>query len=393
MKSLSSHGVRIHMLPKYEVRFGAIFLLMFMMCLSLFSCGKRNNEHENSEHSEEHHHSGIEIDSVKAENLGIIKERAVKSPFREVIKTGGVLESSNSDYFTITAKKSGIVTLSSDITEGKSVNKGATIATISSQGVQGGDANKAAAVNLDAAKKEYERLKPLYEERLVTAATFQEAERAYKEAQALSTGGNSGDASSAISPIEGQITSLSVKSGDFVDVGAPIATVSKNSQLTLKAELPMRYSSILGTIESANFMTSNMDTVVSIQNLGGRLISGNSTTVATNGYIPVYFSFSGNSISYPQGYVEVFLLGKEKPGIISVPRSAIIEMQGNKYIYVVENGDDYTKRLIKTGLTDGQRVEILEGLEEGEEYVSKGATSVRMTEVSAIAPPAHNHNH
>lgn len=371
----------------------AKILISFVLCLSLFSCGKGNNESEGHHSEEEHHHSGLEIDSVKAENLGIIKEKAVKSPFREVIKTGGVLESANSDNFTITAKKSGIVTLSSDITEGKSINKGATIATISSQGVQGGDANMAAAANLEAAKKEYERLKPLYEERLVTAATFREAERAYKEAQALSAGGSGGGSSSATSPIDGQITSLAVKSGDFVDVGSPIATVSKNSQLTLKADLPVRYSSSLGTIESANFKTSTMDTAVSLQNLGGRLISGNSTTAGTNGYIPVYFSFSGNSISYPPGYVEVFLLCKEKPGIISVPRSAIIEMQGNKYIYVVENGDDYAKRLVKTGASDGQRVEILEGLAEGEEYVSKGATSMRMAEVSAIAPPAHNHNH
>lgn len=368
-------------------------IINFLMILSLLSCS-HGNKIEDEDHSEHHHdHSGLEIHSHEAENLGIITEKAGKSSFREVIKTGGVLNSSTSDNFSVTAKKSGIISLLPEITEGKSIDKGAVIASISVRGVQGGDVTAAANANLEAAKKEYERMKPLFEERLVTAAEFREAERAYKEALALASGNSSNGSSVASSPIDGQLTSLLVKTGDYVNVGDPIAIVSKNSQLTLRADLPVRLSSSLGSIETANFMVPSMDSAVSIQNLGGRMISKSSSTVSSNGYIPVYFSFSGNSITYPPGFVEVFLLGREKSGVISVPRSAILEMQGAKYIYVVDNGEDYEKRMVKTGGTDGVRVEILEGLAEGEEYVAKGATSVRMMEVSSVAPPSHSHNH
>lgn len=368
-------------------------IINFLMILSLLSCS-HGNKIEDEDHSEHHHdHSGLEIHSHEAENLGIITEKAGKSSFREVIKTGGVLDSSTSDNFSVTAKKSGIISLLPEITEGKSIEKGAVIASISVRGVQGGDVTAAANANLEAAKKEYERIKPLFEERLVTAAEFREAERAYKEALALASGNSSNGSSVASSPIDGQLTSLMVKTGDYVNVGDPIAIVSKNSQLTLRADLPVRLSSSLGSIETANFMVPSRDSAVSIQNLGGRMISKSSSTVSSNGYIPVYFSFSGNSITYPPGFVEVFLLGREKSGVISVPRSAILEMQGAKYIYVVDNGEDYEKRMVKTGGTDGVRVEILEGLDEGEEYVAKGATSVRMMEVSSVAPPSHSHNH
>ena len=40
-----------------------------------------------------------------------------------------------------------------------------------------------------------------------------------------------------------------------------------------------------------------------------------------------------------------------------------------------------------------ERVEIKEGLKPGEEVVAKGASIIRMAEVSAVAPPSHTHNH
>ena len=79
--------------------------------------------------------------------------------------------------------------------------------------------------------------------------------------------------------------------------------------------------------------------------------------------------------------------------MISVPRDALVEIQGNKYVYVAEDEDEYEKRLVKTGVSDGRRIEILQGLEEGDKVVSKGASIIRMAEVSAIAPPSHSHNH
>lgn len=45
-----------------------------------------------------------------------------------------------------------------------------------------------------------------------------------------------------------------------------------------------------------------------------------------------------------------------------------------------------------TGATDGERVEIVEGLREGERVVMQGAVHVRLASASN-AIPAHTHNH
>ena len=245
--------------------------------------------------------------------------------------------------------------------------------------------------NMEAAKAEYERLKPLFEEGLVTASTFREAERSYKESQAL-VGKSSGASSLLAASTEGNIQKLFVTSGEFVEVGDPIAVISKNTHLTLRADLPAREATHFAEFESANFKSEGSKEVVKLSELNGKRLTGNVSGVV-NGYIPVYFTFTGNPLLYPGGYAEVYLLCGERNGVITVPMEALIEIQGNKYVYVAEDEHGYEKRLVKTGAGDGERIEVLEGLEEGDKIVSKGASIVRMVEVSAIAPPAHNHNH
>ena len=365
------------------------YLFYIIFLLSAFSCAS----HKEEEHDEEHHnHTGIVFEPEKAKEFGIEWEIIVPGVFQDVIKTSGSIETSNSDIHTITAKKSGVITLNSGISEGVYVSSGEKIATISTEGLQGGDLNQAAIANLNVAKAEYERLKPLHEEGLVTTSTFREAERAYKEAQALAGKNNSGGTSLISSNASGTIQNLYVKTGEYVDLGSPIATVVKNSELMLKADLPARESKHLGELESANFIPEGSTEVVKLSDLNGKKITTN-IAAASNGYIPVYFTFTGNPLAFPGGYVEVYLICGERKGVISVPRDALLEIQGNKYVYIVEDDHEYEKKPVKTGASDGERIEIIEGIKEGDKIVTRGSSIIRMAEVSSIAPPAHTHNH
>ena len=382
-------GVLINLLiENFTMRLIALSLFTIL----LISCSYHKNE---DEHEDEHghaHNGGVILEPEKAVEFGVEYENIVPGTFHDVIKTSGSIESSSADIYSITAKRSGIVTLANGISVGTPVSSGEKIATVSSEGVQGGDVNQASMANLEAAKAEYERLKPLYEERLVSASVYKEAERAYKEAKALAGSIKRRGSEVVTSPLKGSVQNLLVKSGDYVDVGSPIATVTKNSTLLLKADLPARESRHLGELETANFITEGGGEVVKLTNMNGKRISGPSASVV-NGYIPVYFSFDGNPLSFPGGYAEVYLICGERKDVISVPKEALVEIQGNKYVYISEDEDEYEKRLVKTGSSDGERIEITDGLKEGERIVSKGASIIRMAEVSSIAPPSHSHNH
>lgn len=368
----------------------------FLQCLLLsllwiFTSCASHSESESHE-DEEHDHEGIALEPHQAAEFGIEYETVIPGSFHDVIKTSGSISPASSDVYAVTAKKSGIITLAPGISEGTPVNSGERIAVISSEGVEGGDISGAAKANLEVARKEYQRLKPLYEEGLVTASVFREAERAYREAEALAGSKSPSGSVVLTSPSSGTLQSLNVRSGEFVEVGSPVAIVAKNANLVLKADLPAREARHLSELESANFLPEGGSKIAKLSELNGRKITGSSSG-ASNGYIPVYFNFSGNPLEFPGGYAEVYLLCAPREGVISVPRDALLEIQGNKYVYAYDGDHGYEKILVKTGASDGDRVEIIQGLEEGERIVSKGASVIRMAEVSSIAPPAHNHSH
>lgn len=384
-----------------------IILLSSLLSISYVACGDKDHDHDHDheghhheegdhdhEEDEGHHHEGaLIIEGKEAEKLGISIDTVKESPFSEIIKVSGVIEPSPSDIMTVSAKRSGIFRLSPGVSPGTSILQGASIGTISPEGVQGGDANAAVLANIAAAKREFERLEPLYKDGLVTATAYNEAKRAYEESKALGAGINSGGPSTAVSPVSGTLTELFVNSGQYVETGEPIAIVAKSTRMTLRADVPQRYVNSIATITTANFRPDYSEEIFALEELDGRRMSEGSAPQANNGFIPLYFTFTGNGKTLPGTFTEIFLVGKDRERVLNVPCEAVLEMQGNKYVYVVEDGHAYEKRFVKTGATDGKRIVIKEGLDGGEQIVSKGASIVRMAEVSAVAPPSHNHNH
>lgn len=342
---------------------------------------------------EGHDHEGqLIIEEEKAKSYGIKTAILAPGNFSEVIKVSGIVEPAPSEIMTVTARRNGIFRLAPGIVKGTHVEKGSLIGTISAKGLQGGDAGKAAGAVAEAAKRELDRLTPLYEEGLVTASQYNSAKRDYEEALAYS-GGSNGGASSETAPCSGTVTELLVSSGQFVETGDPVAVISGNTVLTLRADVPQRYLSFVPAIKTANFRPDYSREIFSLDSLQGKMTSGIRSTVSDSGYLPVYFSFSGNGKVIPGSFAEVYLIGAPRTGVISVGKEALLEIQGNKYVYVVIDGHAYEKRPVVTGATDGKRVELTEGVNPGETVVVKGASIVRMAETSAIAPPSHNHEH
>lgn len=375
------------------------WILSFSMLWGFAGCGGHTDSHDDHEGEEtevagEHHHEGaVMMEPEKAAQFGVRVETLTPQLFSEVIKVSGRIEPAPTDRMTVTARRSGIFTISPGLYQGSKVNAGTAIGSISSKGMQGGDTNAAARATLNAAKKELDRLTPLYKDGLVTASTYNEAERAYNEALALASDAPASGSGVETAPVTGTLSNIFVTSGQYVEAGTPLATVTKNSRLTLRADVPAKYSPALPSIVSANFRPEYSDRTIALADLDGKRISSPEASESSNGYIPLYFSFTGNGETIPGAFAEIFLKGSPRENVLTVERDAIIEMQGNKYIYACEDGHAYEKRLVKTGASDGNRVEITEGLKAGEQYVAAGATVIRMAETSAIAPPGHTHNH
>ena len=356
--------------------------------------GHEHGEHGHEEKGHEgHDHSGlIEMTDQTAERFGVATERIDPSDFSEVTVVSGRIEAKASDEGVATATRNGILTLAHDINVGVHVRAGATIGSISASNVQGGDPSVQAIAARDAAKRELDRLRPLHDDGIVSTEEYNSALRTYEEAEAAVKTSRQGSAS-VTSPKGGVITQLLAKTGEYVEIGQRIAVVSGNTSLTLRADVPEKYISRLARVATANFRPASSEETFSLEDLNGKMISNAGSSVSENGYIPVYFSFSNNGAVAPGAFAEVFLKSGLRHDVLSVPKEAIVEINGNKCVYVAHGEGHFIKHTVTLGASDGKRVEILSGLTPGEDVVVKGAQAVRMAETSATAVPGHTHNH
>jgi len=83
-----------------------------------------------------------------------------------------------------------------------------------------------------------------------------------------------------------------------------------------------------------------------------------------------------------------------REGVLMIPSEAILERSDGKVVFRLVNGDHVERRVVKTGVYKGGRVEIVEGLAQGDHVVTRGHTAlvdgavvlVRNADGSAGAP-------
>ena len=78
----------------------------------------------------------------------------------------------------------------------------------------------------------------------------------------------------------------------------------------------------------------------------------------------------------PGLYARVRLTVDRRPNALTVPRGAIADIEGKRGVFMLENQVAKFHE-VKTGLQDNERVEILEGLNEGQRVVTVGTLALR----------------
>lgn len=375
------------------------------------SCGNGSHEgheghnHEHHDHqpsteahdseAEEHHGHGDEInlhDEVAA-RFDMTCDTVRIEDFKHAIRVTGKVMPSASDVGVAVAPRAGVVRLAPGISQGMQIGKGNFIATVDASAVAGGDANHAAKVRLDAAKKEVERLKPLYDEKLVTANEYNAALSAYNQALADYSPGAAGGR--VTSPLSGIITSLDVRQGQHVVAGTIIASISSNSMVTIRFDVPVRYYSILNSISDATVFLPGMTEGINLSSLGAKRLSKDAVAPeqSNSSFLPIYFSVKNDGRLLPGLSVSAYLTSGNSTLVLAVPITALSEQQGEFFVYEKVHPEKYMKRPVKTGNRNGELVEILSGIEKGKVIVTKGVTTVRLAETSTVAPEGHSHNH
>ena len=319
--------------------------------------------------------------------------------FRPVIKSTGIIELSPENQVTIVSKAAGIVRFTGAAPiEGEVIVSGKQLCTISSAGsaesnisVQYAEAKN----NMDKAEAELSRIKPLAEEKLVTANVLQEAVTAAKNARVrfeeINRQFNSAG-QSVTSPLTGNILSVYVKNGDYVETGQPIASVGVKKSVHIHAGIPVRYAGKLKNLESANIKIPSTGKSFSLNEVNGSIVA-TGIQVNSDNLIPVVVKINNPENFVPGGFAEVYFLEKPDKNLISVPNQALLESEGQYYLFVQLTPELFEQRMVKTGSTDGINTEITEGILTTERVVTRGAVAVKLAKASGALDPHAGHVH
>jgi membrane fusion protein, heavy metal efflux system len=342
------------------------------------------------------------------EEIPFLKEQAWKTdfatqqvtpqPFQHIIKASGQIMPAQGDEKIVTANASGVVSLAgTQIVAGAPVSARSKLFTISGGGIAEGNVDtryQETRTNYLRAQADYARAKELVADKIISQREFEQRKANYDNAavayRAISRNyGPNGQSITA--PISGFITAIQVSDGQHVEAGQPLATVSQNERLILRAEVSQTAAAKLANVTSASFKVPGGD-VYDTQNLNGKLLAYGKSAGANSFMLPITFEIANKEGITPGAFVEVYLRSAPIPNALVVPVSAIMEEQGTHYVYVQTKGETFERREVAMGPSDGLRVQLLSGVKAGERVVTVGAYQIKLSSASGEVP-AHGHEH
>lgn len=320
--------------------------------------------------------------------------------FGQVIKTTARVQSAPGDEVFVTAKTNGIVRLAAEhVLEGKSVSNGQVLYSISGSGLANNNASVQflkAQNNYEKAKSDFDRVSKLAVDKIVSEKDLLNAKNTYDNAKVVYDKLRKNFTSSGqkvTSTMNGYIKQVFIQNGEYVEAGQPIVLISQNKTLILRAEVQQKYAPILGAISSANIRTLHDNKNYTLEQLNGKVVSYGRTTNNDNYLIPISLQIDNKGAFISGGFVELYLKTITNTQALTIPNAALLEEQGNYFVFVQVHPELFEKREVKVGVTDGLKTEILKGITQQERVVTVGAILVKLAQATGTLDAHSGHNH
>jgi RND family efflux transporter MFP subunit len=271
------------------------------------------------------------------------------------------------------------------VKEGQKVAKGQTLGSID----DGGLSSQLAQMETQAAlaKTTFERQQNLWNQKIGSEIQYLQAKTNYN-AQVKALGQMRAQIAKTVirAPFSGTIDEIVSERGSVVGPGTPILRIVSLGNMYLEAEVPEKN---IGTIKKGS------DVIVNFPVLGETLTT--KVTQVSNYINPENRSFNIQiAVPNKNGNIKPNLSSKiqikdySNPKAITVPTSIISEnADGEQYLYIAQNpdkdGSAIAKRVvIKVGLSQGELIEIIDGIKDGDLIIGEGARSVKDGQKVAI---------
>ena len=264
-----------------------------------------------------------------------------------------------------------------------------------------------ARVRFDLATKEAARAQRLYERKAFSERQLQAAEAdlkaakaaydaAAKRVEALSSSSanvsrsvGSANASYTVSaPLSGYVTKVNKSLGEQVQPGEAILEISNLDTVWVEAPIFERdLSRLVGNV-SATFTTPAYPD----QEFKGVVLDIGAVIDEQTRASKVTFQLPNNGRALRLGMqANVRLDAGEQVTAMLIPKEAVLEHEGKKFVYVLLSGEEFERREVSVGDEIGNKIAVLSGLNKGERVVTQGAYQLKLQESQPADAGAHTH--
>jgi HlyD family secretion protein len=172
------------------------------------------------------------------------------------------------------------------------------------------------------------------------------------------------------SPINGVVTDRSLYPGEMAAAGTPLLTVMDTSSVIARAHIPQDQAALLKLGDKAAItVPGEQDPIEGKVTVLSPALDPNSTTVE----VWVQAKNPKGRLR-PGTSVQISMLARAVPNSLVVPAAAVLTSpDGSNYVMVAGSDNKAHQKTLKTGIKQGDQVQVVEGLAEGERVITSGA--------------------
>ena len=179
------------------------------------------------------------------------------------------------------------------------------------------------------------------------------------------------------SPVEGYVTERLIEVGTRVNTNQQVFTVEDFSPLLVKVYVPTSDIVNLNTGMASEITTDVLAGMV----FNGKIKIVNPRIDVQSGTVKVTIEvFDKTRKLKPGMFVETKVLIRNNPDALVIPRKSVSYKQNQAFVYISQRQGmqvQVSERPIKTGIAEGDFIEVLEGLEEGDRIVTVGVEALK----------------
>ena len=171
-----------------------------------------------------------------------------------------------------------------------------------------------------------------------------------------------------IAPISGRVTSIAVSSGEMIAPSLPLLSIIDISRIFVKVGISEKDISIIKEGQKINLEIDAFPE----RKFQGEIVSKGVAVDQISKTLEVKIEILQPEVDIPVGvFARGDILVKTNQDALIIPSSALTRKMEGIYVYVVEEGIARQKEVV-LGIIQGDRIEVLDGLSEGEEIVVLG---------------------